>query len=153
MIEAIGHQYLDVYFEKCSKLLKQNGMMLLQAITVADQRYKTALREVDFIKRFIFPGGFLPSIAILGESIARASDMKIFHLEDIGPHYARTLSDWRKRFFEQIDKVKALGYPDSFIRMWEFYLCYCEGGFRERDIGTVQIVFTKPENRLEEVSI
>ena len=153
MIEAIGHQYLDVYFDKCSKLLKQNGMMLIQAITIADQRYKSALHEVDFIKKFIFPGGFLPSIAVLSASIARATDMKIFHLEDIGPHYARTLADWRRRFFEQIHKVRELGYSDTFIRMWEFYLSYCEGGFIERDIGTVQLLFCKPANRLDTIRI
>jgi cyclopropane-fatty-acyl-phospholipid synthase len=153
MIEAIGHQYLDTYFEKCSSLLKPHGMMLLQAITIADQRYESALREVDYIKKFIFPGGFLPSISAMSRSIARVTDMKLFHMDDIGPHYARTLGDWRQRFFERIDEVKALGYSDAFIRMWEYYLCYCEGGFEERDIGTVQMLLTKPGARREPVSI
>jgi cyclopropane-fatty-acyl-phospholipid synthase len=153
MIEAIGHQYLDTYFDKCSSLLKPNGMMLLQAITIADQRYEEALREVDYIKKFIFPGGFLPSIAAMSKSVARVTDMKLFHMDDIGPHYARTLADWRERFFDRIDEVRESGYSDAFIRMWEYYLCYCEGGFEERDIGTVQMLLTKPEARREPVSI
>jgi cyclopropane-fatty-acyl-phospholipid synthase len=153
MIEAIGHQYLDTYFDKCSSLLKPNGMMLLQAITIADQRYEEALREVDYIKKFIFPGGFLPSIAAMSKSVARVTDMKLFHMDDIGPHYARTLADWRERFFDRIDQVRESGYSDAFIRMWEYYLCYCEGGFEERDIGTVQMLLTKPEARREPVCI
>jgi len=153
MIEAIGHQYLDTYFDKCSSLLKPNGMMLLQAITIADQRYEEALREVDYIKKFIFPGGFLPSIAAMSKSVARVTDMKLFHMDDIGPHYARTLAHWRERFFDRIDQVRESGYSDAFIRMWEYYLCYCEGGFEERDIGTVQMLLTKPEARREPVCI
>jgi len=147
MIEAIGHQYQDTYFAKCSELLYPDGMMLLQAITIADQRYKTALRSVDFIQRYIFPGSFIPSISAMAQSISCSSDMKIFHLEDIGPHYARTLADWRKRFFANLKQVKQLGYSDAFIRMWEFYLCYCEGGFEERAIGDVQMLLTKPASR------
>jgi len=153
MIEAIGHQYLDTYFDKCSTLLKPNGMMLLQAITIADQRYEEALREVDYIKKFIFPGGFLPSIAAMSKSVASVTDMKLFHMDDIGPHYARTLAHWRERFFDRIDQVRDSGYSDAFIRMWEYYLCYCEGGFEERDIGTVQMLLTKPETRREPVCI
>jgi cyclopropane-fatty-acyl-phospholipid synthase len=153
MIEAIGHQYLDTYFDQCSALLKPDGMMLLQAITIADQRYQSALRQVDYIKKFIFPGGFLPSVAAMCQSISRVTDMKLFHMDDIGPHYARTLADWRKRFFDRMEQVRELGYSDSFIRMWEYYLCYCEGGFLERDIGTVQMLLTKPGARREPVSI
>lgn len=148
MIEAVGHQFMGTYFNRCSNLLKPEGVMLLQAITIADQLYKSALKDVDFIKKYIFPGGFLPSIEAMSKSLSRATDMKIFHLEDIGPHYARTLSDWRKRFFMRLESIKALNYSESFIRMWEFYLCYCEGGFRERDIGTVQMVLTKPRSRI-----
>jgi cyclopropane-fatty-acyl-phospholipid synthase len=153
MIEAIGHQYLDTYFEKCSSLLKPDGMMLLQAITITDQRYESALREVDYIKKYIFPGGFLPSIAAMSKSVARVTDMKLFHMDDIGPHYARTLAHWRERFFNRIEEVREQGYSDAFIRMWEYYLCYCEGGFEERDIGTVQMLLTKPETRREPVCI
>jgi len=147
MIEAIGHQYQDTYFAKCSELLKPEGMMLLQAITIADQRYNAALRSVDFIQRYIFPGSFIPAVSAMAQSLARASDMKITQLEDIGPHYARTLADWRARFFDNIDQVRELGYPENFIRMWEFYLCYCEGGFEERAIGDVQMLLSKPGNR------
>lgn len=147
MIEAIGHHYLGTYFKKCGTLLKPNGSMLLQAITIADQRYIEALKEVDFIKRFIFPGCFIPSITAMQNAITRQTDLKITHLEDIGPDYARTLNEWRVRFFEKIAEVKRLGYPEQFIRMWEFYLCYCEGGFMERVIGDVQLVLSKPENR------
>jgi len=147
MIEAIGHHYLNTYFETCSCLLKPEGLMLLQAITIADQRYEEALKEVDFIKRFIFPGCFIPSITAMQSSITKSTDMKISNLEDIGPHYAHTLHDWRVSFFEKIEEVKQLGYADEFIRLWEFYLCYCEGGFEERVIGDVQLLLSKPNNR------
>lgn len=144
MIEAIGHQYLDTYFRTCCDRLKPGGQMLLQAITIVDQRYKVALSKVDFIKKYIFPGGFLPSVTAMSQSMTHVSELRIVNLEDIGQHYARTLSDWRCRFFNHIEHVKAQGYSESFIRMWEYYLCYCEGGFLEQDIGTVQMVLTKP---------
>jgi len=130
MIEAIGHQYFDIYFKKCTDLLKPDGMMLLQSITIADQRYHAAKRSVDYIHRFIFPGGCLPSVAALSDAIGRTTDMRIFHLEDIGPHYATTLRLWRERFFSNIEQVKQLGYPERFLRMWRSYLCYCEGALR-----------------------
>lgn len=144
MIEAVGHQYLDTYFRQCSHLLKPEGQMLLQAITIRDQDYSRALRNVDFIKRYIFPGGFIPSVSAMSASISGASDMKIAHLEDIGPHYARTLRDWRKRFLDRIEEVEDLGYPPEFIRMWEYYLSYCEGGFLAHRLGTVQMLLCKP---------
>jgi cyclopropane-fatty-acyl-phospholipid synthase len=144
MVEAVGHQYHDAYFRKCSELLKPNGLMLLQSITIADQRYEAAKNSVDFIQRYIFPGGCLPSVAVVAGALARVTDMRLFHLEDIGPHYASTLSRWRANFFRHIEQVRALGYPESFIRMWEFYLCYCEGGFAEHAIGTVQMLLVKP---------
>ena len=147
MIEAIGHQYMSTYFSKCASLLKADGMMLIQAITIKDQFYKTALKDVDFIKKYIFPGGFLPSITAMSDEISKSTDMKIYHLQDIGPCYARTLKDWRERFFHKLDQIRDLGYSDEFIRLWEYYFCYCEGGFIERDIGTVQMVLTKPGNR------
>lgn len=149
MIEAVGHAYLGTYFEKCSSLLKPDGLMLLQSITIAEQRYAAAKRSVDFIKRYIFPGGCLPSVAVIGDTTARNTDMRIVHLEEIGPHYAITLKHWRQRFMANLDAVRALGYPEEFIRMWEYYLCYCEGGFRERAIGTVQVLLGKPLNRQE----
>jgi cyclopropane-fatty-acyl-phospholipid synthase len=144
MIEAVGHQYLNTYFEKCNQLLKEDGSMCIQAITITDNLYKSAIKEVDFIKKYIFPGGFLPSIAAMSNAVATSTDMKVVNLEDIGLHYARTLSDWRSRFFETLEAVIQQGYPASFIRMWEFYLCYCEGGFRENYISTVQMILIKP---------
>ena len=147
MIEAIGHQYLDTYFATVNRLLKPDGMALIQAITIEDHRYKQALKAVDFIKRFIFPGSFIPSISAMTRAIGRNSDMKLFNLEDIGPSYALTLRAWRNRFLDRIDEVRALGYPDRFIRMWVFYLTYCEGGFIERSIGDVHMLLCKPEAR------
>ena len=147
MIEAVGHAYLDTYFEKCSSLLKPDGLMLLQSITIAEQRYAAAKRSVDFIQRYIFPGGCLPSVAVISNAVARNTDMRLLHLEDIGPHYATTLKHWRSRFMAKLDAVRALGYPEEFIRMWEYYLSYCEGGFRERAIGTAQVLLAKPLNR------
>jgi len=144
MIEAVGPDFMDNYFEQCSNLLKPNGTMLLQAITVADQRYEEARRSVDFIQKYIFPGGFIPSVTAMSDAIARRTDMRLFHLEDIGPHYATTLRRWRERFFRNIERIRALGYPESFIRMWEYYLCYTEGGFEERAIGTVHMLLVKP---------
>ena len=144
MIEAVGHQYLDTFFRSCSNLLKENGMMLLQAITMTDQVFDRHKRSVDFIKRYIFPGSCIPSIAAMSRSIARASDLKLVHLEDITPHYARTLRTWRERFFANIDKVRDLGLPETFIRMWDYYLSYCEAGFAERYLGDVQMLLTKP---------
>ena len=144
MIEAVGHQYLDTFFRSCSNLLKENGMMLLQAITMTDQVFDRHKRNVDFIKRYIFPGSCIPSITAMSRSIARASDLKLFHLEDITPHYARTLRTWRERFFANVDKVRDLGLPETFIRMWDYYLSYCEAGFAERYLGDVQMLLTKP---------
>jgi len=147
MIEAVGHEYLDTYFNTCNKLLKDDGLMLLQAITIMDQEYDRARRAVDFIQKYIFPGGFIPSLTTLCGSLTRVTDMRLFHLEDIGPHYALTLQHWRERFRDNLDRVREQGFDDHFIRMWEYYLCYCEGGFTERAIGTAQLLLSKPFNR------
>jgi cyclopropane-fatty-acyl-phospholipid synthase len=147
MVEAVGHEYLDRYFRQCGGLLNPNGAMSLQAITIRDQFYEQARRSVDFIKRYIFPGSFIPSVQALVNSLARTTDLKLTHLEDIGPHYARTLKLWRERFLGRQTEVRALGYPERFVRMWEFYLCYCEGGFEERQLGVVQMLLTKPRSR------
>jgi cyclopropane-fatty-acyl-phospholipid synthase len=144
MIEAVGARYLDTYFAKCSSLLKPGGAMLLQAITIQDQFYEQALRNVDFIQRFIFPGSFIPSVTAIANSVTRATDMKVSHLRDIGPHYATTLRKWREAFFDHLPQIRALGLPDTFIRMWDFYFCYCEGGFAERQLGLVHMLLTKP---------
>lgn len=147
MIEAIGHQFLDDYFGRCSALLEPHGQALIQAITIEDHRYQQALKAVDFIKRFIFPGSFIPSIAAMTGAMAQASDLKLFHLEDIGPSYALTLRAWRERFNARLPEVRALGYPERFVRMWNFYFAYCEGGFLERSIGDVQMLLVKPGAR------
>jgi len=149
MIEAVGHQYLDTYFAKCSSLLKPEGIMLIQSITIADQQYDRAIKSVDFIQRFIFPGGFIPSVSAITSSVKSSTDMRLFQLEDIGPHYATTLCDWRQRFFDNIEPIKALGYSQQFIAMWDFYLCYCEAGFLERVLGNAHLVFIKPKNRID----
>ena len=151
MIEAVGARYLDTYTSQCSRLLEPHGAMLLQAITIQDQVYEAALKSVDFIQRFIFPGSFIPSVSAITESVRRSTDMKVFHLEDIGPHYATTLRYWRENFVARLPEVRRLGYPDAFVRMWEYYLCYCEGGFLERQIGDVQMLLTKPRCRLPSV--
>lgn len=147
MIEAIGHQYLDTFFAKCSSLLKPDGIALIQAITIEDHRYQQALDAVDFIKRYIFPGSFIPSVSAMLSAAAKVSDLKLFHLEDIGPSYAQTLKLWHQRFVEQIGQVRSLGYSDRFIRMWRWYFAYCEGGFVERSIGDVQMLMVKPGAR------
>ncbi|HEX6833978.1 MAG TPA: cyclopropane-fatty-acyl-phospholipid synthase family protein [Rudaea sp.] len=147
MIEAIGHQYLETYFAKVGALLEPHGMALIQAITIEDHRYAQALRAVDFIKRYVFPGSFIPSISAMLAPMARATDLKLFHLEDIGPSYAATLHAWRARFHANVAQVRRLGYDERFIRLWDFYLAYCEGGFLERSIGDVQMLLVKPGSR------
>lgn len=147
MVEAIGAPYLDVYFEKLGSLLKPDGLALLQAITIEDHRYAQALSSVDFIKRHVFPGSFIPSINALLAAKTRASDLALTQLEDFGHSYALTLKAWRERFMAQLPQVRAQGFDERFIRMWEFYLAYCEGGFRERSIGVAHLLLAKPGNR------
>lgn len=147
MVEAVGHQYYDQYFHTCSSLLRPDGLMLIQAITTADQRFQQEKNSIDFIRRYIFPGGCLPSNAEILTRTARATDLHLVGLEDITHDYALTLRDWRARFLAQLDKVRALGFSERFIRMWDFYLCYCEGGFQERMINTSQFLLAKPRNR------
>ena len=151
MIEAVGHHFLEEFFRVCSRCLKPDGQMLLQAITIRDQVFDWHKRNVDFIKRYIFPGSCIPSVTAISEAVTRATDLRLFHLEDITAHYATTLRRWRENFFANLDSVKALGFPDAFIRMWEFYLCYCEGGFSERYLGDIQVLFTKPMCRRDPV--
>ena len=147
MIEAVGHQYHNTFFRKCCELLKPEGMMLLQAITIADQQYEQYKKSVDFIRRYIFPGGCLTSVTDMCRTLTEHTDMRVIDLEDIGPHYATTLRHWRDRFFAEIEKVRELGYSDQFIRMWEYYLCFCESAFTERAIGDVQLLLMRPDAR------
>jgi len=144
MIEAVGYQYYEQYFSTCSQLLKDDGLMLIQAITVPDQRYETTKKSTDFIQRYIFPGGELPCLSVIANHITKHTNMQIVGIEDITLDYAKTLAMWRHRFFDKLDHVKAQGFDDVFIRMWDFYLSYCEGGFRERTISTVQALMAKP---------
>lgn len=148
MIEAVGYQYFSDYFSRCSKLLKADGLMVVQAITIADQRYEAAKKSVDFIQRHIFPGGCLPSNSIIAQHVKCDTDMTMIGLTDIGYDYALTLQRWREQFMQKLDAVREQGFDESFIRMWEYYLCYCEGGFRERVISTAQIVMAKPDYRV-----
>ena len=144
MIEAVGSQFYKDYFSGCSSLLKADGLMLLQAITIPAQRYEYAQKSVDFIQRYIFPGGSLPSHEVILTSVKKHSDMEMVGMQEIGEDYAKTLEIWRERFTARLDEVKQLGFDDVFIRMWHYYLCYCQGAFAERVIGTSQILFAKP---------
>lgn len=141
MIEAVGDHYYEVFFEKCNSLLNPDGLLLLQAITIVDQRYQQHLRSVDFICKYIFPGGSLPSISRLVQCAADTASMRLVQLNDYAPHYAETLRRWRQRFHQHIDQVRALGYDERFIRMWDYYLAYCEAGFEERQINLVHILW------------
>lgn len=147
MIEAVGHQYYGEYFKTCSDRLKPEGIMVLQAITTDDQKYESTMKTVDFIQKYIFPGGRLPSITEITKATQKSSDLRLFHMEDIGPHYAQTLRMWKQNFWNHIDRVLQLGFSKEFIRMWEYYFCYCEGLFEERRISTIQMVFNKPLSR------
>ena len=144
MIEAVGHHFLPSYFKQCSRLLKPHGLMLLQAITIREQRYEQAKSSVDFIQRYIFPGGALPSVQKMLEIVGKDTDMNLMHMEDFGLHYAKTLRLWHENFRRAHGRLTELGYDEYFLRLWEFYLCYCEGGFLERSIGTAQLLLAKP---------
>ncbi|PYB80931.1 SAM-dependent methyltransferase [Pseudomonas sp. LB-090624] len=147
MIEAVGHRYLPTYFRQCAGLLKADGLMLLQAITIRDQRYDQARRSVDFIQRYIFPGGALPSLSVLLDTASRQTALNLVHLEDFGVDYALTLRHWRDNLKQARAPLAALGYDETFQRLWEFYLCYCQGGFEERAIGVAQLLWAAPNAR------
>lgn len=151
MIEAVGWEFYETFMRTCARLLRPDGIMALQAITIQDQIYDDARRSVDFIQKYIFPGCCIPSTTALISAATKASDLRLFHFEDLTPHYARTLAEWRRRFLDRADEVRAQGFDDAFIRMWEFYLCYCEGGFAERNIGLTQMVLTRPLCRREPI--
>lgn len=144
MIEAVGKEYLKSYIKKCQSLLKPKGLMAIQAITIADQRYDYYSNNVDFIQKYIFPGGFLPSVTALTQATTQYSDLVLRDLFDIGEDYAKTLSDWKTRFNLAESRVRALGFDTRFIRMWNYYFCYCEGGFRAKSISTVHMTFQRP---------
>jgi cyclopropane-fatty-acyl-phospholipid synthase len=147
MVEAVGARYLPAYLGRIGELLAPDGLALLQAITIEDHRYKQALASVDYIKRFVFPGSFIPSIEALMQAKTRASDLQLVAQQDFGHSYALTLRAWRQRFLAQLPTVRAQGFDERFIRLWEFYLAYCEGGFRERSIGVSHLLMARPGYR------
>lgn len=153
MIEAVGWQFYETFFKTCSRLVKDDGLMLIQAITIQDQRYEQARKSVDFIQRYIFPGSCIPSIHALNTASMKASDLRPVHQEDFAGHYARTLRAWFERFTENSHAISQLGYSDTFMRMWEFYLCYCEGGFAERAIGVSHLMYAKPRHQNQPLGI
>jgi cyclopropane-fatty-acyl-phospholipid synthase len=147
MIEAVGWQFLGTYFRRCSELLRADGAMLLQAIVIDDRAYHVEKASKSFINTYIFPGGCLPSLGVIARTLARVTELHCVHLEDITPHYAETLARWRERFLLAAERLHELGYDERFRRLWELYLCYCEGGFRERRIENVQLLLAKPAYR------
>jgi cyclopropane-fatty-acyl-phospholipid synthase len=149
MIEAVGREFMETYLAKCCSLLKPEGAAAIQAILIADNRYDQYCKRVDFIQRYVFPGSHIPSMRSITTAMADSTDFTLAHLEDITQHYARTLREWRGRFFGSLDRVRELGYPGVFVRLWDFYLCYCEAGFEERNILDVQMVLARPRNRPE----
>jgi cyclopropane-fatty-acyl-phospholipid synthase len=147
MIEAVGHENLPEFFEICRRLIKPEGQVALQAITMPDQRYKQYLDSCDFIQRYIFPGSCVPSLGALIEASAANTDLRICHVENIGLHYAETLKRWKSAFSENVDRIRALGYGESFLRLWWYYLNYCEAGFSTGYLGDFQIVMAGPSCR------
>ena len=147
MIEAVGWQYFDTFFQRCADLLRPDGLMLLQAITIEDRVFELEKATRSFIRELIFPAGCLPSVEVIRRSVARVTDMRMLDLEDITAHYPETLKRWRENFVRSVDRVTDLGYDLRFRRLWELYFAWCEGGFRERRIGDVQVLFAKPSYR------
>lgn len=145
MIEAVGHRYLDTYLKKCGQLLRPEGSLLLQAIVMPECRHEQYLRSVDFIQRYVFPGGCLPSVASILESAGRTTDLRFVHAEDFAPHYAETLRRWRLGFETQLNSIRQMGYSEQFIRLWKYYLSYCEAVFLERQAGVVHLQLDKPQ--------
>lgn len=148
MIEAVGREYLPGYFETCSRLLKPGGAMMIQAITMPEQRFDRYAESVDFIQKYIFPGGFLPSVSEMQKCIQEKTDLRMLALDDFGIHYAATLQHWNQRFHSRLDEVREQGFSERFIRMWRYYLCYCEAAFLERATGLVQVLWGKPNCQL-----
>ena len=146
MLEAVGHKYMDIYFKKCHDLLKKNGILALQVITSPDSRYECLRKGVDWIQKHIFPGSLLPSVGAINGSINRTGDMTLIDLKDIGSDYATTLKLWYDQFNANLPTVKELGFDERFIRKWNYYLCYCEAAFAMRNINTMQLVYSRPNN-------
>ncbi|MFK2821636.1 class I SAM-dependent methyltransferase [Arcobacter sp. YIC-80] len=146
MFEAVGREYFDVFFKKCEKLLKPNGVLALQIITMPDNRYETYSKGTDFIQKYIFPGGHLPSVSRVLKSTSKHTRLNLLNLEEFTEDYAKTLNLWYENFNKKIKEIKALGFDDYFIRMWKMYLNYCEAAFLTRNVNLVQVVFTRDQN-------
>jgi cyclopropane-fatty-acyl-phospholipid synthase len=146
MLEAVGHEFLDVYFKRCHELLKKDGILAIQVITCPDSRHDNLRKGVDWIQKHIFPGSLLPSVAAINQSINNTGDLTLVDLKDIGLDYARTLTAWSEEFNKQLAEVKKMGFDDAFIRKWNYYLNYCEAAFAMRNINAMQLVYTRPNN-------
>jgi cyclopropane-fatty-acyl-phospholipid synthase len=147
MIEAVGHQYFDTYFRRLEELLAPEGCALIQAITIEDRKFEEYRDSVDFIRRFVFPGGCLPSVTRLVDSMRRVTTLRVRHLDDISDHYARTLGEWQRNVDAHAERLVEMGYDRTFQRLWRYYLAFCQGGFMERSIGDVQLLLEKPDCR------
>ncbi len=152
MFEAVGYEHYDDYFGACDRLLRPEGSMLLQTITILESKFQQYRKQSDWIKKHIFPGAELASVVEIQRSLARTTRIKLFHAENIGMHYALTLKEWRRRFLEHLTEVRQLGFDERFIRMWDYYLAYCEGAFREGYIGDVQLVLGKVAGESQSIS-
>ena len=146
MLEAVGHEFLESYFQRCHELLNKGGLLALQVITCPDSRYESLRKGVDWIQKHVFPGTLLPSVGAINKAINKTGDLSLVDLKDIGLHYARTLSTWHANFNQQLDNVRKLGFDEQFIRKWNYYLCYCEAAFRMRNIQVMQMVYSRPNN-------
>ena len=146
MLEAVGANFMDVYFRKCHDLLKKNGILAIQVITSPDSRFASLRKGVDWIQKHIFPGSLLPSVGAINRSINRTGDLTMVDLKDIGLDYAKTLKLWHEAFNANLSKVKSLGFSDTFIRKWNYYLCYCESAFAMRNINVMHLVYSRPNN-------
>lgn len=146
MLEAVGADYYNEYFKKCSDLLKKDGIFAIQVITCPDSRFESLKNGVDWIQKHIFPGSLLPSVGAINQAVNSTSNLTLVDLKDIGLHYAHTLSVWHKAFNEKLDEAKKLGFDNYFIRKWNYYLCYCEAAFAMRNINVMQLVYTRPNN-------
>jgi cyclopropane-fatty-acyl-phospholipid synthase len=151
MFEAVGYDHYDDYFAACDRLLKPDGSMLLQTITIQESKFEQYRKQSDWIKKYIFPGAELASVVAIQQSLARTTRMQLLHLQDIGRHYALTLHEWRRRFLEHLAEVRRLGFDDRFVRMWDYYLAYCEGAFHEGYISDVQLVLSKVASKLHSI--
>jgi len=149
MFEAVGYEHYDDYFGTCDRLLKPDGSMLLQTITIMESKFQQYRKQSDWIKKHIFRGAELASVTEIQRSLAKTTRMQLFHLEDIGKHYALTLNEWRRRFLGHLAEVRQRGFDERFVRMWDYYLAYCEGAFRERYISDVQLVLGKVTSEIQ----